>query len=303
MKKTIPYDFFELNPIMFILNIVWVYGLIMFGWYICGKYNYFYLWLIFYIFTGVLQNGLSNLLHDAYHYRISSNNFVNEFFARWLLASPLTIPLSSGRNSHLTHHKLVGLKEDPDIIYYGNSDKCSLSSLVWFYLKLFSGIQYLIVGLKVLGIGKKSNVRVGGKNRSILDVVAIVITQASLLFLSVYFYSDIYHYVFLWLLPLATILVGLNSFRSYCEHVEYEKDNWSESKTRLYTTKSNPIERFIIAPFNMNYHAEHHLAVGVPFYKLPSFRAWLEENNMNDFGYRESYINTALRYIKSLPIR
>ena len=66
-----------------------------------------------------------------------------------------------------------------------------------------------------------------------------------------------YGYVILWALPLATLAAFFNDFRIFCEHslIGREATNSSE---RLVSFISNPIERFFVAPYNMNYHAEHH---------------------------------------------
>ena len=44
------------------------------------------------------------------------------------------------------------------------------------------------------------------------------------------------------------------------------------------TFVSNPIERFIISPFNFNYHFEHHYFMTVPYYHAPKLREALREH-------------------------
>src|SRR5438309_1420832 len=65
-------------------------------------------------------------------------------------------------------------------------------------------------------------------------------------------------YPLLWLLPLGTLTATMHMVRNFCEHA-ISDDEAAAHGDRLISIRSNPIERALIAPFYMNYHAEHHL--------------------------------------------
>src|SRR5262249_49661385 len=46
------------------------------------------------------------------------------------------------------------------------------------------------------------------------------------------------------------------------------------------TTLANPIERLLIAPYWVNYHAEHHLFMYLPCYRLPNTHRLLLEKGL-----------------------
>ena len=54
-----------------------------------------------------------------------------------------------------------------------------------------------------------------------------------------------------------------HNLRSFVEHSHPESDAKADEH-RLITFVSNRIERLFVAPMNMNYHAAHHLWVGIP---------------------------------------
>lgn len=56
--------------------------------------------------------------------------------------------------------------------------------------------------------------------------------------------------------------------RSIAEHActpDQSNDPWGNTRTTL----AGPLARFIFAPYCVNYHLEHHLLLGVPWYNLP----------------------------------
>lgn len=75
----------------------------------------------------------------------------------------------------------------------------------------------------------------------------------------------------MWILPLVTLVVLLNAVRVFCDHAN-AVDEPDDEYHRLVSYVSTPLERFFIAPFHMNYHAEHHLFTYVPHYRLPALR-------------------------------
>jgi len=68
----------------------------------------------------------------------------------------------------------------------------------------------------------------------------------------------------------------------------------------LISITSNPFERAFVAPFNMNYHAEHHLYPAVPARRLPEVRHALEATPEPPRLIRTAYLTALVRYARSL---
>ena len=86
--------------------------------------------------------------------------------------------------------------------------------------------------------------------------------------------------VFLWLLPLFTLNLALNRLRTIAEH-DLNKQGSELEHTRH--VDGNWLERFAVAPLNVNCHVAHHLFPSVPLYNLPKLQAVL----MKDPGFQE----------------
>jgi fatty acid desaturase len=75
-------------------------------------------------------------------------------------------------------------------------------------------------------------------------------------------------YVTLWLLPLVTLAKTLTHLRNIARHAQI-RDVGDPELSRYRTTRVGPIERFLFAPMNFNYHAEHHFYPMIPWHNLP----------------------------------
>jgi fatty acid desaturase len=78
----------------------------------------------------------------------------------------------------------------------------------------------------------------------------------------------------LWLAALATTFQLFLRVRNIAEHActaTGSADPFSHART----THANWLERATVAPYWVNYHAEHHLFMGVPCYHLPAAHALL----------------------------
>jgi fatty acid desaturase len=105
-------------------------------------------------------------------------------------------------------------------------------------------------------------------------------------------------YFTLWLLPLTTLTVILNGLRAFCDHATVADE---EDDERLATYASTPVERFFLAPFHMNFHAEHHLFPYVPHYRLPVLRAHLStaDEYRAVIRWRAGYFGFVRQFLRS----
>jgi len=86
-------------------------------------------------------------------------------------------------------------------------------------------------------------------------------------------------YPLLWLLPLLTWYQFITRIRNIAEHAMVEdSDPWRIART----THANWLARAFCAPYFVNYHAEHHIMLYVPCYRLPMMHRMLTAAGLRD---------------------
>jgi fatty acid desaturase len=101
------------------------------------------------------------------------------------------------------------------------------------------------------------------------------------------------------MLPLITLTTVCHLIRSFIEHAVLTEERPAHDNLLISIT-SNPVERALLAPFNMNFHAEHHLYPAVPARRLPEVRQALEATPEPPRLIRMAYLTALLRYARSL---
>ena len=93
-----------------------------------------------------------------------------------------------------------------------------------------------------------------------------------------------------WVLAMATWLPLVTRIRNIAEHActSTGEDPFSHART----THANSIERLLVAPYWVNYHAEHHLFMYLPCYHLPEAHRLLREKGLiGRMEVRAGYLN------------
>src|SRR3954453_3438785 len=85
-------------------------------------------------------------------------------------------------------------------------------------------------------------------------------------------------YFGVWVVAMATWLPLVTRIRNIAEHASTSTGPEPFSQAR--TTLANPIERALIAPYWVNYHAEHHFFMYLPCYRLPEAHRLLSEKGL-----------------------
>lgn len=80
-------------------------------------------------------------------------------------------------------------------------------------------------------------------------------------------------YPLLWLVPLLTWMMVITRIRNIAEHAVVPDSNDPLRNTR--STRAGSPARAFIAPYDVNYHLEHHLLFYVPCYNLTKVHAIL----------------------------
>ncbi|HVY85777.1 MAG TPA: fatty acid desaturase family protein, partial [Caulobacterales bacterium] len=219
-------------------------------------------YLLAVMLIGARQLGLAILMHDAAHGALHPNQKVNDWLGEWLCAAPVGAKLDQYRPYHLKHHRYTEQPEDPDL---GLSAPFPITraSLMRKIVRDLTGQTF--VKQRFGPLFAKREERTGGKVtssavNSFLIVNAILLAALAL---AGYWWA----YFALWIVPMATWFPLVTRLRNIAEHacVDTKEDPFSHART----TKANLIERLLIAPFWVHYHAEHHCFMHLPCYKLP----------------------------------
>jgi fatty acid desaturase len=219
---------------------------------------------------GARQLGLAILMHDAAHGALHTNQKVNDWVGEWLCAAPVGARLEAYRAYHLKHHRYTEQPEDPDL---GLSAPFPISrkSLWRKIVRDLTGQTFFKQRIAPLFAQRRIETREGGDVTS-RSANPFLITNAILfgvLTLAGYWWT----YLALWIVPLATWFPLVTRLRNIGEHavVKTNDDPFSHARTTL----ANPIERLFIAPYCVHFHAEHHVFMHVPCYRLERLHAAL----------------------------
>ena len=215
---------------------------------------------------GTRQLGLFVLMHDAAHAGLHRNRKINDWVAHWLC----TPTLRAYRPYHLQHHRFVQQTEDPDLVLSAPFPitRSSLLRKVWrdlsgqtFYKQRFAHIAQRI------------RVRAGGESAWRVCWQEVVKDRRFLIGNAVgiaLFGAAGFWWVWLamWLLPMMTWLPLVSRIRNIAEHALIAQ-NEADPLRQARTTHASWLARALIAPYWVNYHAEHHMFTSIPCWNLP----------------------------------
>ena len=246
---------------------------------------------------GTRQLGLAILMHEAAHGGLSSNRAVNDWLGQWLCAVPVGADLNQYRPYHLSHHKYAQQPEDPDLVLSAPFP-VSPASLRRKIIRDLTGQtffkQRVLFALKAFQTTRDEDMAEGavvtGKS-----VAPFLLANAAML-IGLTLAGVCWAYFVLWLLPLATWFPMVTRIRNIAEHACVEGSNTDPFRAAR-TTRAGWLERAFIAPYWVNFHAEHHLFMHVPCWRLPrlhrAVRAKAEGERMEVVGGYGEVLKTA----------
>jgi len=236
-------------------------------------------WLIAVMIVGTRQLGLAILMHEAAHGGLHRNQRLNEWIGQWLCAVPVGADLAAYRSYHLQHHKYTQQPEDPDLSLSAPFP-ISKESFARKAIRDLTGqtfVKQRLPALKALfkprvaGSAVVHDSFVASGNARTLRFLAANVVLFALFWLAG---AGIW-YLGVWLVAMATWLPLVTRIRNIAEHActSTSPDPFSQARTTL----ANPLERLLIAPYWVNYHAEHHLFMYLPCYNLPETHRLLRD--------------------------
>lgn len=229
---------------------------------------------------GTRQLGLAILMHEAAHGGLSPNGKFNDFLGHWLCAVPVGASLGLYRPYHLSHHKYAQQAEDPDLVLSAPFP-VTRASLRRKIIRDLTG-QTFFKQRVLLAIDAFRRKDMAARSSSPKDDSAheyeAVVTGRSVapfllvnlgLLVAAVLAGAWWAYFALWLLPLATWFPMVTRLRNIAEHACVE-GSAEDAFRAARTTRASWWERAFIAPYWVNFHAEHHLFMHVPCWKLPA---------------------------------
>ena len=229
---------------------------------------------------GTRQLGLFILMHDGAHGLLHPDRRINDAAARWFCSSSL----GDYRPYHLQHHRYVQQAEDPDL---GLSAPFPISrlSLRRKLLRDLTGQTFYKQRLAPLvaawrlrrrpapagqALQRQSQELVRGWRFVIGNAIGLGVFAAA---------GQAWVWLLLWLLPMATWLPAVTRIRNIAEHALIAKDQ-PDPLRQARTTRAGWAERALLAPYWVNYHAEHHLFTQLPCWQLPRAHALLHQRGV-----------------------
>lgn len=217
---------------------------------------------------GNRQLGLFILMHDAAHGLLHANRQVNDRLALWFCGAELNIY----RPYHLQHHRFVQQTEDPDLVLSAPFP-VTPQSLRRKILRDLTGQTFFKQRFGALGDSLRAS-RADGPGQAWPLMLAEAKKQrvyliSNALGLAVFGAAGLWWaWVVMWLLPMATWLPLVSRLRNIAEHALIVQ-NGTDPLRHARTTHANLPERLFIAPYWVNYHAEHHMFTQIPCWNLP----------------------------------
>jgi fatty acid desaturase len=237
------------------------------------------------------QLGLSILMHEASHRALFKTTWLNDRFSDWLCGRPIFIEVEKYRKHHMVHHRETGTLKDIDYSLVKNFPTTRMSLLRKFCRDILgiTGIKS-IIGLSLMNAGilkwtVANNIeRLPQKNRSKIESIKTFIKNAwptltinSGLFLVTYLAG--HPEMFLaWVLAYLSPYQLFIRIRSIAEHAMTKQTPNMLENTR--STNAGWIARALVAPFNVNFHIEHHIMPTLSFWQLPKLHKLLSDKGV-----------------------
>ncbi len=248
-----------------------------------SQYFPWYMATPFWILAGASLHGISLFTHEAVHGTLSRNKVINASLGA-ICAWPVWQNFSAYKVLHLEHHSDLGGEHDPD--HYPNYTRWTWGVFTLNWLRLLIGYPVYIIAIPILGWRHGS-----GKARAGIAVEVLACAVLSWMAWQLFPGNWLLHG---WLGPMLFINTMVN-IRGMSQHTLLEHSDDEICGTRSILT--GPVVRFFMC--NENYHLEHHLYPGIPWYRLPQAHRLLEPE-LRDRGapFIASYTTFVVQFVR-----
>jgi fatty acid desaturase/1-acyl-sn-glycerol-3-phosphate acyltransferase len=220
------------------------------------------LWLACEAVVGVAIHAMATLMHEGIHGTLFRRRGLDRWFG-FLLGAPALFSFTSYKIAHLAHHHYTRTPRDPDDFLNVSPHRLVRSVVFYGWLAVGMFAYLLHVPLGALRLGTRP------ERRAIVTEYALMSGVAATALLVCDRLGRLDVVLHAWILPLSLAVV-FGNVRSWAEHALTRPGH---PLTHTRTVTSNPVVSFLMC--NLNYHLEHHLFPGVPWYNLPRLHALL----------------------------
>ena len=270
---------------------------------LAGSLNHWAAWVAAFIIIGVAQYHLLVLGHHSLHRNLFSADATNEFASKYFVLAPVGLPLTVSRSNHVRHHVHFQTPDDYEWHHYNVDEFRQTPSgfLIWtvggyFGLEFLLGIKRVLTGLANPPTSRRKE---DWPARNLKDFTVVAGVQLCILAGLTLATGSLWAYPLLWILPMLTLMSGLSATRATLEHMSPDLP-----PNRLLTFPRGLIQRFLIGPFNFNFHSEHHLYVNVPACNLGKLHHYLAaRGELGDVLVCDGYFKRAKQVMAGLAAR
>ncbi|MDB6015633.1 MAG: fatty acid desaturase [Pedosphaera sp.] len=216
----------------------------------------------FYLLAAASLHGISLFTHEGVHGSLSRRPWWNRALSI-ACAQPVLQNYSAYKVLHLKHHNHLGEAGDPD--HYANYTSWTWLEFAMHWGRLIIGYPVYIVAIPILGFRHGTS---SARRWIIFETCLLAILVAGAV-CSIPWLLLIHG----WLIPMLIINTLVN-IRGMSQHTFLEHQSDMVLGTRSILT--NPVTAFFMC--NENYHLEHHLYPGIPWYNLPRLHQTLRDD-------------------------
>jgi fatty acid desaturase len=235
---------------------------------------------------GARQLGLGVIVHETGHRSFFSSQFMNDLVGNWFAGYWIFSHKESYMRGHIKHHQEAGTGQDPDLSNY-KSYPVPRSSLKRKFIRDLTGQ----LGWRRI----KSIYRTSRRLNELKPVIRQYFLRsvgANMLMLLVLTLCGQPWLYLMWVAAFMTSHMLVTRIRQIAEHAAVPDAQNTDPRWNTRTLYINPLERFLIAPHQVNFHLEHHMLASVPIYRLQLMhRILLEKGFYKDVKFERGYFN------------
>lgn len=213
------------------------------------------------------QLGLGILVHDCAHGALFRRRGLNDWAGHWLAGAAVNVPLAGYRSYHLEHHRHAGTPRDPDLRFVATYpvSRATLRRKLLRDLTGQTGARDLVASLR----------RFRWHSNCPWAAFHLLLFAALALAGGWWAYG-------LWWAAAIFVYPAIVRLRQIGEHGVASDRGHPDPRRNTATTLARPWERLLIAPNHVHYHLEHHIAAGVPPYRLAAMHRLLKARGFHD---------------------
>ena len=235
---------------------------------------------------GARQLGLGVTVHETGHRTFFSSATMNNFVGNWLAGYWIFSNKETYMQVHLKHHQEAGTENDPDLNNYRRYPVSRTSLRRKFTRDLTGQLGWRRV--KSIGRAFTKLKKMDSQNRQFFlrsFGVNLVMLLALTLFGAPWLYL-------VWITAFMTSHMLVVRIRQIAEHAAVPNMFSLDARENTRTLYISWLERFFIAPHQVNFHLEHHMLASVPIYNLKKMHEiLLKKGYYKGVEFQRGYFN------------